>query len=476
MNPDPEPEPIATTVATLSAPDSTPDPATAGRATPDPANQDDERPGREPPVTARTLLRDRVFRRYWSAQTVSFFGDQVSLLAVPLLAVLVLRASPAQMGYLTAAGLAPNLVLPLVAGVWVDRRRRRRYVMIASDLARAVLVASIPVAYALGALGLGQLYLVAFLIGCFSTLFELGNSTLYVSVAPRAGLVQAGSLINGSRAMSFVGGPAIGGWLVQILTAPVALLADALSFLGSAWFLARIRPTEPAPETRRGGQVTAGLRFLTGSRLLWSAIVAVATVNLFNFMYSALVILYVTAYLGISPGLLGVLIGAASVGALLGSVVTGRLVRAIGVGPAYLVGLIAFPVPLLLVPAAGGPRPVVIVLLLAAEFASGLGVMILDIAYGSISAALVPARLRARVAGTTRTLNYGIRPIGALLGGALGSAIGVRPTLWIATAGAGFGALWLIGSPILRLRALPAEADDEADDGADAVLPPAETG
>src|SRR6185369_13274852 len=216
MTADPGLDPMDTTVPTVTTPDAPPDGATPDRGT---------------PVTARTLLRDRVFRRYWSAQTVSFFGDQVSLLAVPLLAVLVLRASPAQMGYLTAAGLAPNLVLPLVAGVWVDRRRRRRYVMIASDLARAALVASIPVAYALGTLGLGQLYLVAFLIGCFSTLFELGNSTLYVSVAPRAGLVQAGSLINGSRAMSFVGGPAIGGWLVQVLTAPVALLADALSFL-----------------------------------------------------------------------------------------------------------------------------------------------------------------------------------------------------------------------------------------------------
>ena len=154
------------------------------------------------------------------------------------------------------------------------------------------------------------------------------------------------------------------------------------------------------------------------------------------------------------------MLGAASVGALLGSILTGKVVRAIGVGPAYLVGLIVFPAPLLLVPLAAGSRPVVVGTLFLAEFVSGLGVMILDITFGSFAAALIPHRLRARVAGTTRTLNYGIRPVGALLGGALGSAIGVRTTLWIATGGALLGCLWLIGSPIMRLRTLP-EGDPE---------------
>jgi MFS family permease len=411
------------------------------------------------PTTAWTLLRERTFRRYWSAQTISYVGDQVTLLALPLLAVLVLKATPAQMGLLTAAGLAANLVLSLPAGVWVDRRRHRRYVMIVSDVARALLLASVPVAYAFGHLSLVQLYAVAFGIGCFSILFELSNATMFVCVVPSTGFVQGNSLINGSRAMSFVGGPALGGFLVQLLSAPVALIADSVSYLGSAVNLLRIRPIEPPPERHREGQLSAGLRFLLTSRVLWQGIVAVATVNLFNYMFSALVILYVTTELGVSPGLLGTIIGAASVGALLGSVLTSPLVRAIGVGPAYVVGLIVFPLPLVLVPAAGGPRPLVLLLLFLAEFGSGLGVMILDISYGSISAALVPARLRARVAGTTRTLNYGIRPVGALLGGVLGSAMGVRHTLWLATIGAVFGVLWLIGSPILRLRTLP-EPDD----------------
>ena len=408
-------------------------------------------------MRARELLRQTMFRRYWSAAAVSAVGDQISLLALPLLAVLMLDASPAEMGYLTAAGLAPNLVFSLLAGAWVDRRSHRRHVMIGADAARALLVASIPVAYAIDALSMPQLYVVAFLVGTASTLFEVANSTLFVSLIRSEEYVPATSLLSSARALSFAAGPGVGGWLVQLLTAPVALLFDAVSFVVSGLLLSRIRATEPPPETDRRAGLGAGLRFLRDSRAVSSLLIAVATVNLFNYMFSALLIFYVTTSLGVEPGLLGVVLGAASVGALLGSIVTGRLTRAIGVGPSYVVGLVAFPLPLLLVPLAGGPRPLVLGLLFTAEFASGLGVMVLDIAAGSLLAALVPHRMRARVSGAFRTVNYGIRPIGALIGGALGSAIGVRPTLWIATAGALLGALWMIGSPILRIRTLPSE-------------------
>ena len=212
---------------------------------------------------------------------------------------------------------------------------------------------------------------------------------------------------------------------------------------------------EPPPESRRQGEFTAGLRFLAGSRLLWTFLVSVATLNFFNYMFSALVVLYITVQLGVPAGLLGAVIGAGAVGALIGSVLTGRLSRAIGIGPSFVVGMLAFPAPLLLVPFAFGPRPAVLALLFAAEFLSGLGLMVLDITAGTIQAALIPHRLRSRVSGATRTVNYGVRPLGALAGGALGTLIGVRPTLWIATAGALLGLLWLIGSPVLKLRTLP---------------------
>jgi predicted MFS family arabinose efflux permease len=234
--------------------------------------------------------------------------------------------------------------------------------MIAADVGRAALVASIPLAYGFGILTLGQLYVVAFLAGTLSTLFEVANSSLFVSLVPRARLVQANSLVNGSRAMSFVAGPSLGGLLVQALTAPVALVVDAVSYLASAVQLGRVAPAEPPPQSRRPGDFTAGLRFLAASRLMWTYLVAAATVNFFNFMFWALVILYITVDLGISAGLLGLVIGAGAVGALIGSVVTGRLTRAIGIGPSYVVGLLAFPAPLLLVPLASGPRPAVLAL------------------------------------------------------------------------------------------------------------------
>lgn len=336
--------------------------------------------------------------------------------------------------------------------------------MVWADLGRAGLIATIPIGYALGTLDLVHLYVVAFLAGTLSALFEVANATLFVSLVPPERYVAANSLINGSRAMSFVVGPGAAGWLVQLITAPVALLVDAFSYAVSAIQLLRINPTEPPPETDRGGQLSIGMRFLAGSRALWTLIVAVTTLNFFNYMFAALAILYITVHLGVSPGLIGLILGAASVGALLGSIVTGRLVRAVGIGPAYVIGMLAFPAPLILVPLAGGPRPVVLLLLFLAEFGSGLGVMILDISAGSLIAAIVPNRLRARVAGVTRTINYGIRPIGALTGGAVGSALGVRPTLWIATVGALAGVLWMIGSPVARMRRLP-EPDGTREEG-----------
>jgi MFS family permease len=409
----------------------------------------------EKPPPAWTLLRQTMFRRYWGAAAISFVGDQVSLLALPLLAVLMLGASPAQMGYLTAAGLAPSLLVSVLAGVWVDRRQQRRRVMVASDLIRAVLVISIPVAAALGVLGFAQLYVVAFLVGTCAVFFEVANGTLFVSLVPPDRYVPAVSLIQGARAVSFVAGPSVAGVIVQVLSAPVALLIDAVSYLASAVLLGRTKATEPPPERPGHGGVATVFRFLRGHEALRTILASVATINIFNYMFSALMVLYVTVHLGVSPGMLGVVLGAAAVGALLGSVVTGWLTRLVGVGPAYVIGLVAFPAPLLLIPLAGGPQPVVLTLLFLAEALSGLGVMILDITAGSLMSSLIPHRMRARVSGMFRTVNYGVRPVGALLGGALGTLVGVRTTLWIAGAGAVLGVLWLVGSPVTRMRTLP---------------------
>ena len=405
------------------------------------------------------LLHEATFRRYFAAQTVSLFGDQVSYLALPLMAVLSVGAGPAEMGYLTAAALVPNLLFSLLAGAWVDRRPNKRMIMIIADVGRAALLVAVPVLWWTSMLDLPHLYVIAFGIGTLSVFFEVAHSSLFASIVARADYVDAHSLINGSRAMSYVAGPSAGGGLVQLLGTPVALLVDVFSYLVAALLLARTRVVEHPVSAEAGVGLGAGLRFIARSAVLRPILLGVATLNLFNYIFSALFVLYVTTRLGVSPGTLGAVLGAGAVGGLLGAAMTGRLSRRIGIGPTLLVGMVLFPAPLLLVPAAAGPRPLVLAALFAAELLSALGVTVLDIAAGSLQTAATPQRMLALVQGANRTVNYGIRPVGALLGGALGTTIGVRPALWVATVGALAGVLWILFSPVRRLHELPVTPD-----------------
>ncbi|MFF5784362.1 MFS transporter [Streptomyces sp. NPDC012693] len=407
------------------------------------------------------LLRERSFRRYWTGQTVSLAGDQISLMAIPLAAVLVLGADAAAMGWLKAVELLPALLLNLPFGAWADRRSSRRRAMIVADLGRAALVLTLPVAYALDALTLTQLYVVAFGLGALTVLFEVCNATLFVALVPPDRYVQANALVNGSRSTAWLAGPGIGGLLVQFLTAPFALLADALTYLVSAGYLARIKPVEPAPAPVAKGHFTEGMRWVLRDRSMRALFAASGTVQFFNYMFHTLFVLYVTTELGIGAGLLGLILGAGAVGGLLGALCSGAVVRRIGIGGSLVAGFLGFTLPLLLIPLAEGPLPLVVAVLFLAEFLSCVGVMIVDIAAGSFQMALIPDAVRARVMGAFRTLNHGFRPIGALVGGLLGTAIGLRPTLWIATVGAVFAVLWVLPSPLPRMRELPTR-DGEA--------------
>jgi MFS family permease len=409
-----------------------------------------------------SLLREREFRSFWLAQSVSLLGDQIAVLALPLVAVLVLDAGPGQMGLLGAAALFPHLLFSLPAGVWLDRVVSRRRVMMAADLGRAALAATIPLAYALDALTLAQLYAVAFLSGTLAVLFDLSYPTLFVALAPRERYLEGNSLVHGSRSVSTVAGPSLGGLLVQAFSAPFALLADAASFLLSALFLGRVRaeeaPIEHEGETGLRDRVAVGLRFIAGNPIFRPSLTAVATLNFFNYAFSALFVLYATRTLDVSAGTLGLVLGIGALGAVLGAVVAGRVGRAVGLGRAFVLGCVLFTAPLALVPLAAGPRWLVLAMLFTAQFFSGLGVMILDINVGSIMFALTPDRLRSRATGAFNFVNWGIRPLGALAGGALGALIGVRPTLWIGVLGALAGVLWLLPSPVPGLRELPEEA------------------
>jgi len=397
------------------------------------------------------LLRDRVFRRYWGASTVSMFGDQVSGVALPLAAVLALHAGAAQMGYLTALEWLPSLLFGLPAGAWVDRRGRRRQTMIAADLGRAALFASIPAAYALHALTLAQLFAVTFAAGTLSIAFTVSDATLFVSIVAESQYVDGQSLIYGSRALSFVGGPSVGGVLVQVLSAPFAIVTDALSFLGSAFFLSRIRPAEPAVGDD-GGSVLAGARYIARSPLIRASLLTAATVNFFNLMFFALALLYAVRVLHLRAGLVGGMLGAAAFGSLLGAAVTKRTAARIGAGWAYTAGCLLFTGPLVLWPLAHGGRWLILGMLFAAEFVSGFGVMMLDISIGAIFAAVIPDPLRSRVTGAFQAVNYGIRPIGALLGGLLGATAGLRPALWVATLGGTAGAALVLLTALPRYR------------------------
>jgi MFS family permease/N-acetylglutamate synthase-like GNAT family acetyltransferase len=407
------------------------------------------------------LLRDLQFRRYWSAQSISVLGDQVSSIALPLVGVLALHAGPAAMGYLTALVWLPFLLFALHAGAWMDRLGRRRVAMMTADLGQAAALTSVPVCYALGVLTLGQLYVVAFVTGSLNVLNAVSESTMLVSLVPADRYVEANSLTYGSRALSFVTGPSLGGLLVQLLTAPVAVLADALSFLGSAFFLSKVRSAEPPAAGQQKGWLTAGVRYITGSRIVRASLGSAMIINFFNFMFFALFILYATRYLHVRPGLLGLVLGAGAVGGVIGAMLARRAAARFGVGMVYTVGCVLFTAPMVLVPLAGGPLPVILAMLFASEFAAGFGVMMLDIAIGSIFASVIPDRLRSRVVGAFQAANYGTRPLGAVAGGTLGALIGVRPTLWIAVLGGITGFLWLLPSPVPRFR-MPAAATDAA--------------
>jgi len=406
-----------------------------------------------------SLVRNRKFLNLWAGQTISVFGDQVTILALPLAAVLTLDASPFQMGLLTTLAWLPHLLFSLHAGLWIDGRGKRRQTMIATDLLRAAVLASVPVAYVLGTLTIQHLYAVAFIHGTLSVFFDLSWSVIFVAVVPREDFVEANSKLFQSRSLSFVAGPTIAGALVQVLRAPWALLADAISFLGSAFFLRRLDVTEPEPEVDMSEplrtRLAFGLRYILRHSMFRASLFAFSTINFFNLMFGALFVLYATDELGVKAGTLGLILGAAAVGGVLGAVIAPRVSKRMGVGPSLMVGTVLFPLPLMLVPAAGGPEWLVIAMLFVAEFFSALGVMILDVNGNSLGAALSPDHMRGRISGAFRVVNYGVRPIGSLLAGILGETIGLRPTLWIASIGATLAVLWLLPSPIPALHELP---------------------
>ncbi|MFF0746904.1 MFS transporter [Streptomyces sp. NPDC004111] len=430
--------------------------------------------------TTASLWRDRRFLRFWAGQSVSQFGDRITELALPLIAVGALNATANQVAWLTALIWTPNL-LAVLLGAWVDHRPRKRRLMILADLVRAGVLLSVPAAYLLGAVTLVQLYAVALLTGAAGVLFNNAYPPFFVRLVPRSSYVDANSKLSASRSASQVAGPAIGGVLVQALSAPVTLVLDALTFVASAVLLGKVAVDEPpaasaeaAPSLLRRSR--AGLSYVVGHPVLRAALGCAATVNFFTFVAgSGLVVLFASRDLGLSAGVIGVALGVGASGALLGAVIAPRISRRIGVGRSILVGSVLFPAPIALAAAAGGPLWVRAGALAAANFLSGFGVMLFDVNLNSLQAAVIPDRMRSRVAGAFSTLNYGIRPLGAVVGGLLATQLGLRATLVVAAVGGSLSLLWLLASPIPRVRTLDqVRATDPADGSAEGVAASAE--
>ncbi|MEV5705282.1 MFS transporter [Actinoallomurus sp. NPDC052274] len=403
------------------------------------------------------LMRHPAFRRFWTAQTISYLGDQVTVVALPLVAVLTLGSSALETGLLTAAGTAPNLLFSLHAGAFADRYGRHRALMVCADLARAALLATVPLAFWFGALSLLHLYVVAFLAGTLAVLFNVSAAGLFAAVVPRDSYVQGNSLIRGSYSFSWVAGPSAAGVLIQVMSAPLALIVDTVSFIGSALLLRSIPPADPVDRMASGSGVRDGLAFVRRTPALLAKFAAETGLSFFHSVYFALVMVFATHALGLPAGLIGLALGVGSCGALLGSAVAGGTSRRIGLGRSYVLGALLYPAALALVPLTTTREWAAVTLLALAQFGGGFGLMLCDIGGNAIQQALTPDRLRSRVHGAYLTFNAGARPLGALAGGVLGARVGLRPTLWLAVLGGVASVVPLLLSPLFRMRGLPAQ-------------------
>src|ERR1700753_433903 len=250
----------------------------------------------------RLLRVNRPFRDFWTGQTISLFGDQIALLAIPLLAVITLHADAQQMGLLAAVEMTPRLVFAIHLGAWADRRRSRRDLLVVADLGRAILLFTVPVAALLGGLTMPILYIVAFLTGSCGVLFMVSEQTVFTSLVRPREYVEANSLLIGSRSLAAVAGKALGGLLVAARAAPGAGAVHAARFLASAFFVRRAEVPEPEVASEDSGGLAAGVRFIRRTPLLQSALLGTATFNIFNTAFWALLVLYATDVMGLGSG------------------------------------------------------------------------------------------------------------------------------------------------------------------------------
>jgi MFS family permease len=413
------------------------------------------------------LWRHPDFLKLWSAETVSQFGTQVSLLALPLAAVLVLDATAFQVAALGTVEFLPFILFTLPAGVWVDRLPRRP-ILIAGDFGRALLLASIPVAYLADVLTLAQLYVVGFLVGVCTVFFDVAYQSYLPALVERDSIIEGNSKLEISRSSAQIAGPGFGGLLVQVFTAPYAVLVDAASFLGSGMFILRIRKQEPRPETTGDTgteksslwtELKEGLRFVLGNPNLRAQAGCTATSNFFSNVAFAIIIVFLVRELGLSPGVIGLTISLGSVGSLVAAVTATRISARFGIGPTTIVMAMLFgPATLLIAFAPAGNEAIPFLVL--AQLMFGFSVVVYNIVQVSYRQAICPPRLQGRMNSVMRFIVWGTIPLGSLTGGILGTWLGLRETMVIGSSG-GLAFLWILLSPQRHLHEMPEPVEDE---------------
>jgi MFS family permease len=386
------------------------------------------------------------FLRLWAGQSISLLGSRVTMIALPLTAVYALHATAFEMGILTAAGPLAYLLVGLPAGAWIDRLSRRS-VMIVADLGRALLLASIPIAATLGLLSLGQLYVVALLAGVLTVFFDVAYQSFLPAVVRTDQLLEANSKLQISDSVTQVAGPGVGGGLVQLLGAPVAIAADAASFVLSALSLVLVRAREAAPSGQEsqhlGREIQVGVATVLRTPSLRAIAGAGLTFNLFDNVLMAVYVLYMTRMLHFASTQVGVIFGLGGVGGLVGATIATRITARFGHRRVMLGGIGISAAGELAIAGARDPILVAVMILLTAETMVEFGGTLYGIDAASFRQAIVPASLQGRVAATMRVISWGVGSLGALAGGVLGEAIGVRPTVLIAGIGTLFSILWL---------------------------------
>jgi len=406
-----------------------------------------------------SLWRHADFLKLWTGQTVSELGSVVTRTAIPLVALLVLGAGPMDMALLVVAGSLAILLVGLFAGAWVDRLPRKP-LLIGADTLRALLLVSIPVAYAAGVLRMEQLYLVTFLEGCLGALFDAAYPAYVPSLIGVERVVDGNSKLATSSSLAEIGGPGLAGALVQVVSAPFAILVDAVSFAFSAVSLLLIRtpePTRPArpAHTRIRQEIVEGLGLVLRHRVLLPIAMRSVVAHVAGSFYAVLYTIYLIDVLRLTPLLLGIVISAGGVGSLVGSLFASRVIGGLGIGPALIWTATGAAALGILTPLATGPILVATSMVFIPQlFGDGLQT-IEGVAELSLIQGLSPDRSLGRVNATLEVLSHGVAyPIGALAAAAVAGVIGVRGGMALGWAGMAASILFLVLSPLPRIRTI----------------------